>query len=67
MEATGLGLGLALVQQMIEALGGLVELDSTEGQGSTFKVILPLYTRKNEEEEAPNGGGDQAGTTDITH
>jgi signal transduction histidine kinase len=67
MEATGLGLGLALVQQMIEALGGRVELDSTEGQGSTFKVILPLYTRKNEEEEAPNGGGDQAGTTDITH
>ncbi|HVC79224.1 MAG TPA: HAMP domain-containing sensor histidine kinase [Chloroflexota bacterium] len=65
MEATGLGLGLALVQQMIDALGGRVELDSTEGQGSTFQVILPLYTH--EDEEIPNDGSANAGPTGIDH
>lgn len=65
MEATGLGLGLALVQQMIDALGGRVELDSTEGQGSTFQVILPLYTH--EDEEIPNDGSANAGPTGSDH
>jgi signal transduction histidine kinase len=37
----GFGLGLALVRQIVDALGGKVELHSAEGRGATFTVSLP--------------------------
>jgi signal transduction histidine kinase len=37
----GFGLGLALVRQIVDALGGEVELHSEEGRGATFTVSLP--------------------------
>lgn len=37
----GVGLGLALVRQMVEAIGGHIDLTSAEGQGSTFALRLP--------------------------
>lgn len=36
----GTGLGLALVRQIIEAHGSMLEVQSTEGRGSTFKFPL---------------------------
>lgn len=41
VESRGLGLGLSLVQQLVLAHGGRVEIKSTPGQGSAFRVILP--------------------------
>jgi signal transduction histidine kinase len=40
----GLGLGLYITRQIVEALGGTVQAQSTPGEGSTFIVSLPgLY------------------------
>lgn len=38
----GSGLGLTLVQRLVEGLGGRVWFDSVEGEGTTFFVDLPL-------------------------
>jgi signal transduction histidine kinase len=38
----GSGLGLALVQHIMEAHGGRVELTSAPGVGSTFRLVVPL-------------------------
>ncbi len=37
----GTGLGLTLCLNSIKELGGQIEVDSIQGKGSTFKVILP--------------------------
>ncbi len=39
----GLGIGLALVQRLVELHGGRVEVHSSLGQGSEFVVRLPLW------------------------
>jgi PAS domain S-box-containing protein len=40
----GLGLGLYIVRQFVEAHGGSVKLESRVGEGSTFTVELPLHS-----------------------
>jgi len=41
-RAAGLGLGLYITRQIVQAHGGRVELESAAGVGSTFRVSLPL-------------------------
>lgn len=40
-SATGSGLGLALVKELTEAMGGSVSIESVLGQGSCFTVTIP--------------------------
>lgn len=39
---SGSGLGLSLTRQIIELHHGHIEVESSVGQGSTFKIILPI-------------------------
>lgn len=37
----GLGLGLYITKKIVEGHGGVINLESVEGKGSTFTVVLP--------------------------
>ena len=37
----GVGLGLAIVDECVRAMGGRIEVESTEGDGTTFVLVLP--------------------------
>ena len=55
-ETKGSGLGLALVQHIMEAHGGSVEVESTPSKGSTFTLVLPRRGRAMREIETTTPG-----------
>ena len=42
----GTGLGLMIVQRIVRAHGGKIEVESHAGRGTTFRVWLPLHERR---------------------
>jgi signal transduction histidine kinase len=43
-EHQGTGMGLPLVQKLVELMGGTIHVESISGQGSRFIITLPWET-----------------------
>jgi signal transduction histidine kinase len=43
-RAAGLGVGIAVVKLLVEQSGGALSVESGNGQGTSFVVLLPRYT-----------------------
>ncbi len=43
-SAGGIGLGLAIARSAVEANGGRIQVESEEGRGSIFRVLLPSHS-----------------------
>jgi two-component system, OmpR family, sensor kinase len=56
----GAGLGLAIVSAIASAHGGRAEVESTPGQGATFRILLPLAATVEPGELMASGEGDTA-------
>jgi len=41
----GAGIGLSIVRELVRAHDGRVDVDSTPGEGSRFRVLLPALRR----------------------
>ncbi len=41
-KETGTGMGLSIANQIVQAHGGVIEVESQVGKGSVFKVVLPV-------------------------
>ena len=42
----GIGLGLYITQQLVEAMGGTINIDSQVGQGTEVTVFFPVELRQ---------------------
>ncbi|HZU71157.1 MAG TPA: PAS domain-containing sensor histidine kinase [Acidimicrobiales bacterium] len=56
----GTGIGLYIVQSLVEAMGGTVDVRTARGHGSTFIVSLPVRPAGDEPAPADAGEGDAA-------
>jgi signal transduction histidine kinase len=45
-KSKGTGLGLPLSLKIVKGFGGVIEVESEEGKGSTFTVKIPQGERK---------------------
>jgi PAS domain S-box-containing protein len=68
-KRTGTGLGLMIVQRIIDEHGGEIELSSKPGAGTCFKVRLPRSERRVRLLSTPDGGagGARAGRAEESY
>ena len=58
----GVGMGLAVVKKLVDERGGTIQVDSARGQGTRFRVVLPMMPSEAEPEAAlPDAAASIAG------
>ena len=55
---TGMGIGVFESREYIRSLGGEIQVESTPGKGSLFRILMPCTSRENDQDP------DQQGVTD---
>lgn len=53
-KVDGLGLGLSIAKENTELLGGKIKVESIQGEGSTFKILLPIEFKTNSQSVEDN-------------
>jgi signal transduction histidine kinase len=57
----GTGLGLPVTRKIVEEHNGRIEVDSREGEGTTFTIVLPVARPQTEAKGADNDGSGKEG------
>ncbi len=52
----GLGIGLALVKEIVDQHGGWVRVEGKKGEGACFTIYIPLYREEQKRGEKNRGG-----------
>ena len=67
-EFEGTGVGLSLTRELVELHHGTIGVESEEGRGSTFKVILPLGKSRLQQDEIveTRSSADEDASGDLT-
>jgi len=65
-KPSGHGLGLPLVKRIVRAHGGEIHVDSHPGEGTTFRVLIPVTESERDEDPYPSSLAEKQSRSEAT-